>query len=71
MSATIDTEHFKQRLLEERARVQEAIDAALGRIESGTFGICQTCDQPIDPERLDALPHTTQCIECKRKEGRA
>jgi RNA polymerase-binding protein DksA len=121
MNATIDTEHFRQRLLGERARVQEAldyiheenrgqleddreeiqsdnhpgdaatstfdreldatlegneerllqaIDAALQRIESGTFGICRSCGKPIDPERLEALPWTTQDIDCKRREER-
>ncbi len=121
MSATIDTEHFRKRLLEDRARVQEAldylhednpgsmedetqeiqsdnhpgdvatithdreidytleeneervlaaIDGALKRIDEGTFGICRTCGQPIAVERLEALPYTTQCIDCKRKEER-
>ena len=121
MSATVDTEHFRKRLLDERTRVQEAIDylheenpgsmedetqeipsdnhpadvatitldreidytleeneerllkaidAALERIDSGTFGICRTCGKPIGEERLEALPYTTQCIDCKRKEER-
>ena len=121
MSTTIDTEHFRKRLQEERKRVKEAIDylheenpgsvqdetqdstadnhpadvatvtfdreldysleenegrllaaidAALARIEEGTFGICRTCAQPIAEERLEALPWTTQCIDCKRKEER-
>ena len=121
MSATIDTEHFKQRLLDERTRVQEAldylhdehpgsmedetqeiqsdnhpgdvatvtldreidytleeneerllaaIDAALKRIEQGAFGTCRSCHQEIAIERLEALPYTTQCIDCKRKEER-
>ncbi len=43
------------------------IDAALGRIEAGSYGICVTCGQPIDEERLRALPWTGQCIDCRRK----
>lgn len=121
MSATLDTEHFKRRLLDERARVQEAldylhaenagsmedereeipsdnhpadvatstvnreidytleeneervlasIDTALKRIEEGSFGTCRTCAEPIAIERLEALPYTTQCIDCKRREER-
>ena len=121
MSATIDTEHFRRRLLEDRTRVKEAldylhednpgsmedetqeipsdnhlgdmatithdreidytleeneervlaaIDAALKRIDDGTFGTCRSCGQPIAIERLEALPYTTQCIDCKRKEER-
>ena len=121
MSAAIDTEHYRKRLLDERERVQEAIDylheensgsledetqeiqsdnhpgdmatatldreidytleenegrvlaaidGALERIENGTFGICRSCGQEIALERLEALPYTTQCIDCKRKEER-
>jgi RNA polymerase-binding protein DksA len=121
MSAAIDVEYFRKRLLEDRSRAQGAldylhdenpgsmedetqeipsdnhpgdvaaitfdrevdytleeneerliaeIDAALERIEDGTFGICATCGQPIGEERLEAVPYTTQCIECKRKEER-
>ena len=121
MSATVDTERFRQRLLDERARVQEAlnflheenpgsmedetqeiqsdnhpgdvatitldreidytleeneervlaaIDGALKRIEDGRFGTCRTCGQQIAIERLEAVPYTTQCIDCRRKEER-
>ncbi len=121
MSTTIDTELFRKRLLEERKRVQEAIDylheenpgsiqdetqdstadnhpgdmatvtfdreldytleenegrllqaidAALTRMDEGSYGACVSCGQPIGAERLEALPWTTQCIDCKRKEER-
>jgi len=121
LSTTIDTEHFRKRLLEERKRVKEAIDylheenpgsiqdeaqdstadnhpadvatvtfdreldhsleeneerlleaidAALKRLDEGTYGSCSTCGQPIGQERLEALQWTTQCIDCKRKEER-
>jgi RNA polymerase-binding protein DksA len=121
VSTTIDTEHFRMRLLEERKRVQEAIDylheenpgsiqdetqdstadnhpgdmatvtfdreldytleenegrllqaidAALTRMDDGSYGACVSCGQPIGAERLEALAWTTQCIDCKRKEER-
>ena len=122
MTSAIDTEQFRERLLEERTRVHSAIqflheehpgsledeteepvgvdnhladtatatldreidftlgenseqvlaeiDDALQRIEDGTFGTCRTCGQPIAPQRLEAMPWATQCIECKRKEER-
>jgi RNA polymerase-binding protein DksA len=57
-------------LEENEERLLGAIDAALGRIDDGSFGICRTCVQPIGAERLEALPWTTQCIDCKRKEER-
>ncbi|HEY7017192.1 MAG TPA: TraR/DksA C4-type zinc finger protein [Gaiellaceae bacterium] len=119
MNATLDTGHFKQRLLDERQRAQEAldylhdenesqleddreeiqsdnhpgdmatstfdreldytleenveralseIDAALKRIEDGTYGTCVNCGEPIAQERLEALPWATLCIDCKRKD---
>jgi RNA polymerase-binding protein DksA len=48
----------------------EAIDAALGRIDDGTFGICERCGKPIGLERLEALPYVTLCIDDKRLEER-
>ena len=121
MSAVVDTEHFRKRLLEERERAQEAlnylhqenqgliqdetqeipsdnhpgdvatatfdreldstleeneerliaaIDGALSRIDAGSYGVCASCGEPIAPERLEALPWTTRCIACKRREER-
>ncbi|WP_444988761.1 TraR/DksA family transcriptional regulator [Halomonas mongoliensis] len=37
---------------------------ALARIEAGEGDICQVCEEPIDPERLAAVPFTTLCREC-------
>ena len=37
------------------------VDAALHRFETGTYGICETCGQPIDPARLAALPAARRC----------
>ncbi len=44
------------------------IDQTLDRIEKGTFGLCQNCNNPIDRKRLTAVPHARLCIECKSKE---
>lgn len=41
------------------------IDAALMRIERGTYGVCISCGRLIDKRRLEAVPHTQLCIECK------
>ncbi|MGC5584796.1 TraR/DksA family transcriptional regulator [Ornithinimicrobium sp. W1679] len=40
----------------------EEIDAALQRVAKGTFGICDVCDQPMDPRRLDARPTARACV---------
>ena len=51
-------------------RLLVAIDAALGRIDAGTYGKCVNCGAQIPEERLEAMPWATLCIECKRKEER-
>lgn len=45
----------------------EDVDAALARIEAGTFGECIDCHKPIDPVRLAALPYAARCIACAKK----
>jgi RNA polymerase-binding protein DksA len=117
--STIDTAHFRELLLDERARVERAIaglrdehpgslddeveevtgstdnhsaetasatlgreidytlgensetvlgeiDAALARIEDGTYGTCTNCGKEIPLERLEAYPWASLCIDCKR-----
>ena len=44
------------------------VEAALQRIEEGTYGTCQDCGRSIKKERLEALPHTPFCVECEREE---
>ena len=44
------------------------IDKALARIEAGTFGICEKCEEEISPKRLEARPVTTLCIRCKEEQ---
>ena len=41
------------------------LDKALLMIKNKTFGICQACDQLIHKERLEEVPHTTKCFDCK------
>jgi RNA polymerase-binding protein DksA len=43
-----------------------AVDAALIRLDDGTYGTCVRCGRPIAPERLDALPWAAYCIDCQR-----
>jgi DnaK suppressor protein len=42
------------------------IRGALKRIESGSYGLCSTCGQPISPERLTTVPTTLTCAACAR-----
>ena len=47
-----------------------AIDAALARIEEGTYGICTKCGRPISEDRLEALPWASLCIDDARAQER-
>ena len=42
-----------------------AIEGALTRVRQGTYGVCDVCKQPISKARLDAVPWTRHCRECK------
>ena len=42
------------------------IDDALKRLEDGSFGLCQQCNQPISMSRLKAVPYASLCINCQR-----
>jgi RNA polymerase-binding transcription factor DksA len=50
----------------ESARLEE-INAALERIDAGTFGSCEVCGQEISSQRLQAIPVARQCIACARQ----
>lgn len=47
-----------------QARVGE-IEAALGRMDAGRYGMCEACQQPIPEARLEAVPEATLCVTCK------
>ena len=40
------------------------IKSALAKMDAGTYGSCEKCDQKIAPKRLEALPYATTCIDC-------
>ena len=46
------------------------IEAAYARISEGSFGICRSCQKEISKERLEAVPTTTICFDCKSKEAK-
>lgn len=51
-------------LAENEASMRREIDAALDRIEAGSYGTCEECEQEINPERLEAIPYARYCIQC-------
>ena len=48
----------------------QKIEKALKKIDEGTFGICENCEEPISVKRLEARPETTLCIRCKEDQER-
>ena len=46
------------------------VSEALDRIKSGSYGVCQVCEQEVQAKRLDAVPWARHCIECQEKEDR-
>jgi RNA polymerase-binding protein DksA len=63
--ATIAFERAQAMALLEETRTQvEALDTALVRVDSGSYGVCESCGQDIAPERLAARPCATLCITC-------
>lgn len=51
-----------------RRRQQQlaGIEKALRRLDSGDYGYCEACDEPINPRRLDVDPLATHCLDCAR-----
>ena len=46
------------------------IDKALAKIDNGSFGVCENCEEDISVKRLEARPETTLCIRCKEDQER-
>jgi DnaK suppressor protein len=60
--------HIALRLRQTDAKILQAIEEALQRIDKGTYGICRDCGNTIAPARLQAIPWTRVCINCKEKQ---
>jgi DnaK suppressor protein len=61
---------FEFRLRGREKSLLSKLDLALKKIEDGTFGICEICDDPSGNQRLEARPETTLCIKCKEDQER-
>ena len=69
--ATEALELEKRLALEKRINEQLAdIEHALHKFEEGTYGFCDSCGQPIDPARLEAIPEANLCINCKAQQAK-
>jgi DnaK suppressor protein len=58
------TLHLKER----ETQLLQKIDRALGKIEEGSFGFCEQCDEPLHINRLKARPVANLCIACKEEQ---
>lgn len=56
------------RLQERQTQHLQKIDYALGKIEEGTFGLCEGCEEPLAKNRLVARPVANLCIACKEEQ---
>ncbi|MBO4300453.1 MAG: RNA polymerase-binding protein DksA [Desulfovibrio sp.] len=59
---------FTLRIRDRERRLIRKIQAALARIDDGTYGICEECGEEISVARLKARPVTRLCINCKAKQ---
>lgn len=62
--------NFELRIRDRERKLIGKIREALERIEEGTFGECESCEEEIGIERLRARPVTTYCIDCKTEQER-
>jgi DnaK suppressor protein len=61
--------HIQLKLKQTDAKILQAIEEALRRIEQGTYGVCRDCGERISDSRLTAIPWTRSCITCKAKQS--
>lgn len=60
--------HIQLKVKQTDAKILQAIEEALQRMQAGTYGVCRDCGELIAPARLSAIPWTRVCITCKQKQ---
>jgi DnaK suppressor protein len=61
--------HIQLKLKQTDAKILQAIEEALLRLDKGSYGVCRDCGEPIAEARLNAIPWTRVCITCKEKQN--
>ena len=61
-------QNMKMRLRNREALFLKKIDEALEKIQAGTFGVCECCEQNIEVSRLEVRPTANLCLSCKEEE---
>jgi len=68
-AATEYSDKEKQFTSLQRTREQLAeVEHALGKLEKGTYGLCDFCGKPIPSDRLEVVPQANLCLECKARQ---
>jgi len=62
--------NFELRIRDRERKLINKIRQAIERIDDGSFGLCENCEEEIGVERLRARPVTTLCIDCKTEQER-
>ena len=60
--------NFVLRIRDRERKLIGKIEEALGRIDDGSYGVCESCGEDIGEERLVARPVTTLCFDCKKRQ---
>ena len=68
-STTFERDH-EMSLANNAREMLAQTERALTRIEDGTYGVCESCGEPIGKMRLMAFPRATLCLSCKQREER-
>ncbi|MDP2729997.1 MAG: TraR/DksA C4-type zinc finger protein [Dehalococcoidales bacterium] len=68
----IESLELERRLTMEKQMKEQLADIeyALSKFEKGTYGLCDSCGQPIAPGRLEVLPQANLCVNCKEKNAK-
>jgi DnaK suppressor protein len=71
-SAQVQTDAATLERLGDAERLElTRIDAAIARMDQGSYGVCPDCGEEIEPRRLRALPHAVRCQGCEGERERA
>lgn len=62
--------NFELRIRDRERKLIGKIREAIERLEDGTYGLCESCEEEIGVARLKARPVTTMCIDCKTEQER-
>ncbi|WP_407673935.1 TraR/DksA family transcriptional regulator [Nocardioides pini] len=68
-ATSFERDHELTVLARERETLVQ-IERALAHIEDGSYGVCDSCGNPVGKNRLMAVPHATLCMSCKQREER-